>query len=105
MIKNKEHGILVANWLLDNLDEYKGIPKDYKRKLVKSLGDSELEIDKQLVAKIKRFNREPSMKSKLSYEIGGHMNTIGMENLIIQRLRNDLWRYSREVYWFHEDIE
>ena len=104
-MKNKENGMLVAGWLLNNLDEYKGIPKSYKTKLIASLGDSELEIDKELVKKIKRFNRKPSMKSKLSYEIGGHMNTIGMENLIIQRLRNDLWRYSREVYWFHEDID
>ena len=101
----KESGKLVAEWVLNNLDEYQGVPKNYKRKLVKSLGDSELEIEKELIKKIKRFNRKPSMKSKLSYEIGGHMNTIGMENLIIQRLRNDLWRYSRTEYWYHEDVE
>ena len=101
----KESGKLVAEWVLNNLDEYQGVPKNYKRKLVKSLGDSELEIEKELIKKIKRFNRKPSMKSKLSYEIGGHMNTIGMENLIIQRLRNDLWRYSRTEYWYHEYIE
>ena len=101
----KKYGELVAAWVLNNLDEYKPIPKKYRDKLIKSLGESELEIDKQLVAKIKRFNRNPSMKSKLSYEIGLHPNTYGMENLIIQRLRNDLWRYSRDVHWFHEDIE
>ena len=101
MIK-RINGSLVARWILENLDEYKPIPKKHRDKLIKSLGESELDIDKELIAKIKRFNRKPSMTSKLSYEIGHHSSTIGMENLIIQRLRRDLWRYSRTEYWYQE---
>ena len=104
MIK-RINGSLVAGWILENLDEYKPIPKKHRDKLIKSLGESELDIDKELIAKIKRFNRKPSMKSKLSYEIGLHPNTYGMENLIIQRLRRGLWRFSRTENWYHEDIE
>ena len=101
----RESGKLVAEWVLNNLDEYKELPKSLRRKLSKSLSESELEIDKELIKKIKRFNRKPSMKSKLSYEIGLHPNTYGMENLIIQRLRRGLWRFSRTENWYHEDIE
>jgi hypothetical protein len=101
-----ENGSLIAGWVLNNLDEYKSIPKKYKRKLIKSLGQSDLvEIDTELIKKIKKFNKKPDMKSKLSYEIGLHPNTYGMENLIIQRLRNDLWRFSRVEYWYHEEME